>query len=127
MNEPRPGAVVPACLLAWLLPGAGHLYLGRTRKGLLLLGAVGVLFLLGVTLGARLQMYFGLDDPLALLRSLAQVGMGLPYFLARYLGYEAGRITAVTHEYGNTFTEVGGLLNVLVILDAHDTAIGRKS
>jgi hypothetical protein len=117
---------VPACLLAWLLPGAGHLYLGRVRRGLLLTAAVGTLFVLGVALGARLQMYFGLDDPLALLRSLAQVGIGAPYFLARALGYEAGRLTAVTHEYGNTFTEVGGLLNVLLILDAHDVALGRK-
>ena len=117
---------MPACLLAWLLPGAGHLYLGRPRKGLLLMVAVGALFVFGVALGARLQMYFGLDDPLALLRSLAQVGMGAPYFVARWLGYEAGRITAVTHEYGNTFTEVSGLLNVLVILDAYDSAIGRK-
>jgi hypothetical protein len=32
----------------------------------------------------------------------------------------------VTYEYGNTFTEVGGLLNILVILDAHDTALGRR-
>jgi hypothetical protein len=110
-----------------LLPGAGHFYLGRSRKGLVLLAAIGGLFVLGVALGARLQMYFGLDDPLALLRSLAQVGMGAPYFAARWLGFEAGRITAVTHEYGNTFSEVGGLLNVLAILDAHDTALGRKS
>jgi len=126
VGEPRPGAVIPACLLAWLLPGAGHLYLGRRGKGLLLLGALGALFVLGVAMGARLQMYFGLDDPLALLRSLAQVGIGLPYFVARSLGFETGSVTAVTHEYGNTFTEVSGLLNVLLILDAHDTAVGRK-
>lgn len=117
---------MPACLLAWLLPGAGHLYLRRFGKGSLLLVAVMALFVLGVAMGARLQMYFGLDDPLALLRSVAQVGMGLPYFLARWLGHEAGNVTAVTHEYGNTFTEVGGLLNILLILDAHDTAVGRK-
>jgi hypothetical protein len=126
LKEARPGAVVPACLLAWLLPGAGHLYLRRKRKGLVLMAALGVLFVMGVALGARLQMYFGLDDPLALLRSLAQVGIGAPYFVARWLGFEAGSLTAVTHEYGNTFSEVGGLLNVLAILDAHDTALGRK-
>jgi hypothetical protein len=126
LKEAKPGAVVPACLLAWLLPGAGHLYLRRPRKGLVLMAALGALFVLGVALGARLQMYFGLDDPLALLRSLAQVGIGAPYFVARWLGFEAGRLTAVTHEYGNTFSEVGGLLNVLAILDAHDTALGRK-
>jgi uncharacterized protein DUF6677 len=32
----------------------------------------------------------------------------------------------VTFEYGNTFTAVAGLLNILVILDAYDTALGRK-
>ena len=75
---------------------------------------------------ARLQMYLGFDDPLSFLRSLAQMAIGLPYFVARGLGFEAGSVKAVTHEYGNTFTEVSGLLNVLVILDAHDIAVGRK-
>jgi hypothetical protein len=117
---------VPACLFAWLVPGAGHFYLGRTTKGLVFLGAILALFVLGVAMDARLQMYLGLEDPLALLRSVAQMAIGLPYFVARYMGFEAGQVTSVTHEYGNTFTEVGGLLNILVILDAHDTALGRK-
>jgi hypothetical protein len=121
----RPAAAVPACLLAWLLPGAGHLYLRRPAKGLILLGAIVTLFVIGVAQDARLQPHLGFDDPLAMLRSLAQMAMGLPYFLARMLGFEAGRVVSVTHEYGNTFTEVGGLLNILVILDAFDTAMGR--
>jgi hypothetical protein len=123
----RPGAAIPACLLAWLLPGAGHLYLGRTAKGLVLLGAIGALFVLGVHMDARLKPYVGLEDPLAFLRSVAQMAIGLPYFMARALGFEAGDVTSVTHEYGNTFTEVGGLLNILVLLDAWDTALGRKA
>jgi hypothetical protein len=76
---------------------------------------------------SRLQLYLGLEDPLALLFSIAQMAAGVPYFVARGLGYEAGEVTAVTYEYGNTFTAVAGLLNILVILDAHDTAVGRKS
>ena len=122
----RPAAAVPACLLAWLIPGAGHLYLRRTGKGLVLLGAILALFLLGVVQDARLAPYLGFDDPLAMLRSLAQMAIGVPYFAARALGFEAGQVTSVTHEYGNTFTAVGGLLNILVILDAYDTAVGRK-
>jgi len=114
-------------VFAWLVPGAGHLYLGRTRKGLFFLGALGAMFIIGVAMNARLQMYFGLDDPLSVLRSLAQMAIGLPYFLARSLGWGAGEVTSPTHEYGNTFTEVGGLLNVLVLLDALDTALGRKA
>ena len=122
----RSAAALPACVLAWLVPGAGHLYLRRNLKGLVFMGAIGALFLLGLAMDARMQMYVGLDDPLAFLRSLAQMALGLPYFVAKALGMDAGQITSVTHEYGNTFTEVGGLLNVLVILDAFDTAMGRK-
>ncbi len=118
--------VLPACLFAWLLPGAGHLYLGRRAKGLIFMSAIGALFVLGVLMDSGLQLHLGLEDPLALLFSLAQMAVGVPYFLARALGFEAGQVTSVTYEYGNTFTAVGGLLNVLVILDAHDTALGRK-
>jgi hypothetical protein len=126
VDERRTGAAIPACLFAWLVPGAGHLYLGRVGKGLAFLGAIGALFVLGVAMDAGLQMHLGFDDPLAFLRSLAQMALGLPYFAARALGFDVGVVTSVTHEYGNTFTEVGGLLNVLVVLDAYDTAMGRK-
>jgi hypothetical protein len=126
LTESRSSRAVPACLLAWLVPGAGHLYLRRTGKGLALLLAIGLMFVLGVVMDARLQLYLGLDDPLAFLRSLAQMALGLPYILARLLGFEQGVVTSATHEYGNTFTEVGGLLNILVMLDVYDTALGRK-
>lgn len=117
---------IPACLLAWLVPGAGHLYLGRRGKGLIFLGAIGALFLLGVFMDSRLQLYLGFEDPLALLFSMAQMAVGAPYFAARALGFEVGKVTSVTYEYGNTFTAVAGLLNILVILDALDTARGYK-
>lgn len=125
--SPKPSrSVVAACLFAWLFPGAGHLYLGRYLKGAILLVSMLALFVLGLSMDARLQFYVGLEDPLALLRSTAQMAMGLPYIVARGLGFQAGDVTSVLHEYGNTFTEVSGLLNVLVILDAHDTALGRR-
>ena len=124
---PRPAAAVPACLLALLLPGAGHFYLRRTRKGLVFLAAIGALFVLGLAMDSRLEMAVGLDDILASLFSLAQMAIGVPYFAARMLGYEAGNVTSVTFEYGNTFTAVAGLLNILVVLDAYDVAVGRKS
>lgn len=119
-------AAVPACLFAWLLPGAGHFYLGRVGKGVGFLVSILALFALGVGMDARLEMSLGLEDILASAFSLAQMAIGLPYFAARALGFEAGQVTSVTYEYGNTFTAVGGLLNILVILDAYDTAVGRK-
>lgn len=133
MSETRAGTTaqesarsVPACILGWILPGLGHLYLGRRGKGLIFLGCLLALFLLGVAMESRLRLYLGLEDPLALLFSLAQMAMGAPYFAARALGYDAGKVTSITYEYGNTFTAVAGLLNILVILDVFDTARGRK-
>ena len=121
-----PSRTVAAGLLAWVWPGLGHLYLKRRGKGFVLMGAILALFVLGVAMNSRLQLHLGLEDPLALLFSLAQMGIGTPYFLARVLGFEAGLNTAATYEYGNTFTAVGGLLNILVILDALDIARGYK-
>lgn len=121
-----PARAVTASLLAWVWPGLGHVYLRRRGKALILMGAILALFVLGIFMNARLELHTGLEDPLALLFSVAQMGIGAPYFLARGLGFEAGVVTSPTYEYGNTFTAVGGLLNILVILDALDTARGRK-
>lgn len=115
-----------AALLAWVFPGLGHLFLGRRGKGLILMGCILALFVLGVGMDSRLQMHLGLEDPLALLFSLAQMGVGAPYVLARLMGYEAGLVTSPAYEYGNTFTAVAGLLNILVLLDALDTARGVR-
>jgi hypothetical protein len=118
--------LVAAGLLAWVWPGLGHLFLRRRVKGLMLMACLLALFVLGVAMDSRLSMHLGLEDPLALLFSLAQMGVGAPYVLARALGYEAGIVTSPSYEYGNTFTAVAGLLNILVILDALDTARGLK-
>jgi Family of unknown function (DUF6677) len=122
-----PSRTVAAGLLGWVVPGLGHLYLGRRGKGLVLMAAILLLFVLGVMMDSRLQLHLGLEDPLALLFSAAQMGIGAPYVIARLLGFEAGLVTSPTYEYGNTFTAVAGLLNILVILDALDTARGVRS
>ena len=121
-----PSRTVAAGLLSWVWPGLGHLFLRRRGKGLILMGAILALFVLGVSMDSRLKLHLGLEDPLAVLFSLAQMGIGAPYVMARLLGYEAGLVTSPSYEYGNTFTAVAGLLNILVILDALDTARGRK-
>lgn len=127
MSESKAATAVPACLFACLLPGAGHLYLGRRAVGLLYLGALLALFGLGLAMQAGLSPHWSFfDDPLAFIVSGGQLAIGLPYHVARALGLGAGRVTAPTYEYGLTFTAVAGLLNVLVVLDAYDTAVGRR-
>ena len=110
------------------MPGAGHVLVkSRGRAAVYFISILG-LFCFGVLYGARLQFHVGFDDPLAVVRSTAQVVVGAPDFLARLLdlGQDPSLITRSTFEYGSTFTEVAGLLNILVALDAFDIAAGRK-
>jgi len=121
----EPGRLAIVCGLAWLIPGAGHLLLGRRQKGLIFLVALPLMFGIGLWLQGRL---FPLDmsDPLVFLGAIANRGIGAPYFLARWMDAGAGTVTAVSYEYGNTFLMTAGLLNFLVIVDAFDVAMGRK-
>lgn len=117
-----------AGLAGLLLPGAGHALLKRPGRAAVYFACTLGLFAFGVLYGARLQFHIGFDDPLAVVRSTAQVVVGAPYFVARLLGLgqDPLLITRSTFEYGSTFTEVAGLLNILVALDAFDIASGRK-
>jgi hypothetical protein len=113
------------CLASWAVPGAGHLLTGRWQKGIVFLLALPAMFLTGLLLHGRLFPFIP-SDPLVALASMAEFGVGLVYFLASPLGYGAGKVVAVTYEYGNAFLIVAGLLNALVVLDAYDIAVGRK-
>ncbi len=113
------------CAAAWLIPGAGHLWLGRVQKGVTFLILLPVMFLVGLGLDGRL-FPFQLSEPLVGLAAFADLGMGLVYLAARVLHAGGGRVIAITYEYGNTFLIVAGLLNALVVLDAYDIAMGRK-
>lgn len=112
------------CAASFLVPGVGHLWLGR-RKGAIFLVVLPVMFALGLVLEGRI-FPVEFSQPLVALAALANMGIGLPYLMARALGYGAGNVIAVTYEYGNTFLIVAGLLNTLVVIDVFDILMGRK-
>jgi uncharacterized protein DUF6677 len=124
-EDTQSGSLVLLCLASWIIPGAGHLWLGRRSKGLLFLVALPVMFAIGLALRGRL-FPFDLSELLVALAAVADVGIGLPYLVASALGYGVGDVRAVTYEYGNAFLIVAGLLNLLVVIDAYDVAMGRK-
>ncbi len=123
-EDTRAGFLVLLCAAAWAVPGLGHLWLGR-RKGLVFLFALPIMFATGLGIHGRL-FPFDLSEPLVGLAALADLAIGVVYFAAAALGYGAGDVRAVTYEYGNAFLIVAGLLNVLVVIDAYDIALGRK-
>ena len=112
-------------VMAWLVPGLGHLWIGRRQKGMVFLLALSAMFAVGIWLKGRL-FPFQLSEPLVALMAFADLGLGVPHIIARALGVDRGEVIAITYDYGNAFIIVAGLLNMLVVLDAFDIAQGRK-
>jgi len=114
-----------AMILAWLVPGLGHIYLRRIGRGLVFL----LLALVSLWVGCALQgnLYRPLPgQPLTLLATGGAMGMGLPYFVLRYGADYAGDIVGAGYEYGTAFLLTAGLMNWLLVLDAWDISRGKK-
>ena len=119
-------SVALACAAAWLVPGLGHALYGKSRKAIVLLVVLTLMFVCGLAFGGRV-FPFGGDEPLVWLAAAAEWGMGAHRLLTLVGGWGAGDVVAQTYEYGNTFLIVGGLLNALSVLDVFDIGMGRKS
>jgi TM2 domain-containing membrane protein YozV len=118
--------LVVAMILAWLFPGLGHFYLGRRTTAVAYAVIVTATFLAGVSFQGRLYTVEA-GQPLTILATFAVYGAGLLNIAARLLSDNpAGTILAATYEYGCAYLLTAGLMNLLLILDAHDIAAGRK-
>jgi hypothetical protein len=137
VDEPRRyslGRRALAVIAAWLIPGAGHLVLGRFGRALLFFITIVGSFALGLALHGRLfwptpsdTQSFLYYDLITVLWFFAQIGSGLCYIVSYALGLGTNPMPeAATYEYGNTFMFLAGLLNYLVIHDAFDIGAGRK-
>jgi hypothetical protein len=135
------------CVLAWLLPGLGHLYLGKKRRAAVFFAVVTLMFALGIVSGGSASLVDS-RQPLTALATFDNVAMGPLELLSRQATYgrivyrlppDDGdpvtveltdrlrrRVRSVTYEYGTTFLLTAGLMNILLILDAFDIAVRRK-
>ena len=117
---------VTAIILAYLVPGAGHLFLGRRARAITFFAIVVIMFLIGISIDGELYTFARANG--SALRNLAAVGTagaGVMYFVALMAGVH-GDITSITYEHGTAFAITAGLMNLLLMLDAFDIAEGRK-
>jgi len=113
------------CIAAWLVPWLGHALYGKSRKAIVLLVVLTLMF--GCGLAFRGRMFpFGGAEPLVWLAAAAEWGVAVPRLVAALAGWGAGTVTAVTYEYGNSFLIIAGLLNLLAVIDVFDLGTGRK-
>jgi len=122
----RVGNPLAAAALAWLFPGLGHFYLRRPRTAILYAAIVTATFLLGLSFEGRLYSPEA-GQPLTILATFAVYGAGLLNLAARLVSANPnGSILSVTYEYGCAYLLTAGLMNLLLMLDAYDIAVGRK-
>lgn len=131
-----------AAVLAWFVPGLGHLYQRRTAKGVLFMVCILSTFFYGLFLSDGRAVYASWTDWDRRLPYLCQIGAGLPALPALVQTYLvrsgkaplAGGIMAPPatlaelndwhrqlHRYfelGTVYTMIAGLLNILAIYDA---------
>ena len=113
-------------VLAWLVPGLGHLLQKKNLKALVFFCGIVSLLAMGLLMKGRFYDTSVLH-PLLLLGFLGDLGNGLFYLIIRLTHLAAGDIKAVTYHYGTAYMAAAGLLNYLVALNAFDIAKGRKT
>jgi hypothetical protein len=119
---------LPAMVLiaGWLIPGLGHLILGKWIRALLLFVSILCMFLIGLGLQGKIYSP-GTGDILDILGFAGQLGLGLLCGLAHWIGWGASSSVNTLADYGTKFLVCGGLLNYMAAVDAHSLANGRKA
>ena len=137
-----------SAFLAWLWPGAGHVYQGRRGKGMLFMVCILSIYVFGCLLGEGRVVYAAYNQSHKRWAMLGQFGVGLPYVWAvaqavskqqsdaplfgvswmyppETIGEEQKDELSDWHydlhgyfEMGTLYTVVAGLLNLLVVWDA---------
>ena len=106
-------------LLAWLVPGAGHFYLGLRKRALLLFIAIELAYFIGLYIGTIRVV----DPAHSMFWFVAQVFAGLNTIIARLWAVNlANSNTVLNHDWSYSmavlYTGIAGLLNLLAIFDS---------
>ena len=113
------------CLGAVLLPGLGHAILKKWDRAIVFFSCIFFMFVFGLQLQGELFPPSG-ESVFSMMKFIADAGIGLAYWIAWTGGFGAGDPTAYAYGYANVFLYVAGLLNMLVVIDVFDIAVGRK-
>jgi hypothetical protein len=113
-------------IAGWLVPGLGHLLIGKKIRALLLFLAILGMYLVGLSLNGKVYVPNS-GDYLDLLGFVGQLGLGLLYVIARAFGLGAAAAVNTIGDYGKNALLIAGLLNVISAVDAHSLANGRKA
>ena len=144
-GDRTPARLVWPIVAGWLLPGLGHVVLGRVRRGVAFFAIVFGAFTLGLAHEGRLALRDPAQPLLTSLQVVANLGVGPADAVARIAVYGRpvysvrGRVGSADLErmrerlrsplsnYGTAYLWAAGLMNLLLLFDVWDIGRGRKA
>jgi hypothetical protein len=109
----------------WIVPGLGHLLLGRWGRALIFFISVAGLSVMGYLMrGDVFPPHSG--DPFGTLGFIADACSGVFYALARWLEAAGPDVSRAAGDYGTRFIAAAGVVNLLSVFDAYEIAVGRR-
>lgn len=112
-------------IIAWFIPGLGHLVLRRWGRALVFFIAVGGLAMTGYLMRGNVFPPHS-DDPFGTLGFIADACSGVFYLLSRAVEAAGPNVSRAIGDYGTRFIAAAGIVNVLGICDAYEIALGRR-
>ena len=112
-------------IVAWFVPGLGHLLMRRWQRALVFFVAVGGLALSGYWMRGNVFPPHS-QDPFGTMGFLADAGSGVFYVLSHVLEAAGPNVSRSIGDYGTRFIAAAGIVNVLGICDAYEIASGRR-
>ena len=113
-------------LAAWILPGSGHLLLGRWGRALTFFMVVSGLAITGFLAKGQVFPPHS-DDPFGTLGFLADACSGVFFVLAHLFERTGPDVSRAAGDYGTRFVAAAGIVNLLSVLDAFRIAVGSKT
>ena len=112
-----------AFFAAWLVPGAGHVLLGRWKKGLFFFALLGATYVFGMWIAGFHPVAFD-DNPFYF---FGQYGSGATFLIAKLRGAEKAIVRPQIHpswfDPGLLYVCVVGLLNLVVMLNILELSV----
>jgi hypothetical protein len=125
-SERRSAWLAPVIFVAaWAVPGLGHALLRKWARAAGFFIAVAGLAVTGYWMHGEV---FGphAHESFGTLGFLADAAAGVFYFLAHVIERTGPDISRATGNYGTRFVAAAGLVNLIAVIDAVETAVGRR-
>ena len=118
--------IAPAiAIVAWFVPGLGHLLMRRWPRALIFFFAVGGLAVSGYWMRGNVFAPHS-PDLFGRLGFVADACSGVFYLLSRVFEASGPNVARAIGDYGTRFIAAAGVVNLLAVCDAYEIAAGRR-